>query len=100
MPAAPRERRTFEDPQVTAINAHAAANERLALAIENFTTEIKPGIEAVSGLFNGMKAIGDFFVRRRVMILGSIPLVLSLIGGVSPNVAKIINSVLAYWGVI
>lgn len=82
--------------------AKAKATQDLALALSRIggaLEDLKPAADAIHGLGEAQRKLCLFLVGNRLKLTASIPVVLILIQGVSPNAAKIIGQLLHAWGV-
>lgn len=84
----------LEDPQVQAARIIAASNFAIATAIEDAAKVVKPVADAVADLNGAQKKFCTFIVKHRLKILASVPMVLTTIGAVSPNLAKALHDAL------
>lgn len=82
------------------------AMDRQTAAITNLANEVKaareaftPAAEAISDLGSAQKKLCAFLVGNRLKLAASVPLVLTFIGAVSPNVAHALAELLKVWGV-
>lgn len=86
-------------PQVEAMDRQTAAISQLADEVRAAREALTPAAEAVSDLGAAQKKFCAFLVGNRLKLAASVPVVLTLIGGLSPNVAHVLSELLKVWGV-
>jgi hypothetical protein len=84
--------------QAAAMQAQATATAELATVVREATEIMAPVATAIHQLSDAQQKFCDFLVKHRVKLVASVPIVLTAIGSVSPNVAKLLGLVLRAWG--
>lgn len=79
--------------------------DRQTEAISQLTNELRlarealtPAAEAITDLGAAQKKLCKFIVGHRLKLAASVPIVLTVIGAVSPNAAHVLGELLKLWG--
>lgn len=86
-------------PQVEAMDRQTAALEVLTAELRAAREALTPAALAITDLGTAQKKLCRFIVGHRLKLAASVPIVLTLVGGLSPNVANVMGQLLKVWGV-
>lgn len=75
----------------------AAATVRLAKAIEAMNTRLGPAADAIVGFENRLDLLCKWLKKWGPWVLGTAPIILSLVGGSSVEVGKMAAAFLKAW---
>lgn len=75
--------------------ALAKSGEKIAEALE----QLVPAAEAIHALGLAQQRLCSFLVGNRLKLAASVPAVIIMVQGISPNAAKLLANLLRAWGV-
>lgn len=84
--------------QAAALNRLADVGEKLAGSVDKAIEAFRPAADAVHGLGEAQRKLCAFLVKHRLKLVASIPAVLVGVGAISPNAAHGLATLLKGFG--